>query len=476
MAGHKNFLDWSRDARRQRVIEATGSDQNQSLIEDYVFVIDEIEQLTNENKILCDLVKTINEQLKHESKPTSSSFTSFPIMLQHLIKNAEKNAVKAPKGRRHLEVIKKFAISLFIYTGPMAYKFLQQNITLALPSLRTIQSQIYSEYRVISEGEFRFDELSEHLKRYELSGIVTIGEDATCVISRVEYDSQTNRCVGFVLPIDENGLPIIESFLATSYERIENMFSTCVIAKYAYVYMVKPLDLQSPSFCLGCVGTDNKFSAEMAIMRWNYIVDECKKRNIHVISFGGDGDSRLMRAMQISTGLMYSSSASTETVPTSTLKSPCIPELWNSWFYVKHPSAITYVQDTVHIAVKLKTRLLKHSLIMPLGNYIVAVQHLQLLHENLPKEQHKLRERDIDCKDKQNFDAVINIIQASPYLEKIPDALGTKMYIDMIQNIVESYLDKTLHPLQRIEKIWFSLYFYAIGVAGFLFTQSILCK
>lgn len=277
LADHKSVLDWSRDARRQRAIEAAGSDQNQSLIEDYGFVIDEIEQLTHENKILRDLVKTIDKQLKQVSKPTSSSLSSFPIMLQHLIKNAEKNVGKAPKGRRHLEVIKNFAISLFIYTGPMAYNFLQQNITIALPSLRTIQSQVYSEYRVISEGEFRFDELSEHLKRYKLSGIVTIGEDATRVISRVEYDSQTDRCVGFVLPIDENGLPIIDSFLATSYEQIENMFSTCIIAKYAYVYMVKPLDLQSPSFCLGCVGTDNKFSAEMVIMRWSYIVSECKK-------------------------------------------------------------------------------------------------------------------------------------------------------------------------------------------------------
>lgn len=95
------------------------------------------------------------------------------------------------------------------------------------------------------------------------------------------------RCVGFVLPIAENGLPIIDSFLATSYERIANMFATCVIAKYAYVYMVKPLDSQSPLFCLGCIGTDNKFSAETVIMRWSYIVSECKKRNIHVISFGG---------------------------------------------------------------------------------------------------------------------------------------------------------------------------------------------
>ena len=315
------------------------------------------------------------------------------------------------------------------------------------------------EFNVISEGEFRFDKLLEHINRHQLSGIVTIGEDATRIISRVEYDNQTDRCVGFVLPIDENSLPIINSFVATSYEQIEHMFSNYSIAKYAYAYMVKPLDSQSPSFCLGCLGTDNKFIAETVIMRWNYIVSECKKRNIHVISFGGDGDSRLMRAMQISTGLFFQSSVLANTVCASSLKSPRIPESWHSWFLIKHPSAITYVQDTIHIAVKLKTRLLRHSLVLPIGNYIVAVQHLQLLYANFQKEQHGLRQRDLDSKDKQNFDAVINIIRASPYLDKIPDALGTKLYIEVIQNIIDSYLDKTLDPLQRIEKIWYSLFF-----------------
>ena len=223
--------------------------------------------------------------------------------------------------------------------------------------------------------------------------------------------------------------------------------------------MVKPLDSQSPSFCLGCVGTDNKFIAETVIMRWNYIVSDCKKRNIHVISFGGDGDGRLMRARQISTGLFFQSSVLANTVCASSLKSPRIPESWYSWFLIKHPSAITYVQDTIHIAVKLKTRLLRHSLILPIGNYIVAVQHLQLLYANFQKEQHGLRQRDLDSKDKQNFDAVVNIIRASPYLDKIPDALGTKLYIEVIQNIIDCYLDKTLDPLQRIEKIRYSLFF-----------------
>ena len=45
---------------------------------------------------------------------------------------------------------------------------------------------------------------------------LAIGKDATRVISRVEYDSETDQCVGFVLPVNKLGLPKVDSFLAIS--------------------------------------------------------------------------------------------------------------------------------------------------------------------------------------------------------------------------------------------------------------------
>ena len=95
---------------------------------------------------------------------------------------------------------------------------------------------------------------------------MTIGEDATRIICSVEYDSKTNRCVGFVLPL-KGGLPVLESFLAISFDAIQVMFGNHAISRYAYVYMVQPLDHNVPPFCLACFGTNNKFtrSIEMAV-------------------------------------------------------------------------------------------------------------------------------------------------------------------------------------------------------------------
>ena len=153
---------------------------------------------------------------------------------------------------------------------------------------------------------------------------ITIGEDATRVVARVEYDSETDRCVGLVLHLTNNGLPIVDSFKAISFNAIERMFLENEIAKYAYVYMAQPLGENIPPFCLACVGTDNKFTYETVLQRWKYIVQECKKRHIDVVSIGGDGDSRLMKAMRMVTGLLPNMVSLSEA---SSLKLPQIPPI-----------------------------------------------------------------------------------------------------------------------------------------------------
>ena len=155
----------------------------------------------------------------------------------------------------------------------------------------------------MSEGDFRFDDLLQHIKQYNAPMIIYVGEDATRVIARVEYDSETDRCVRFVLPLTENSLAIIDSFTAVSFNATEKMFSDNQIAKYAYVYMAQPLGKNIPAFYLAYVGTDNKFAHETVLNRYNYMFEQCKRRGTHV-SFVGDGDSRLMKAMRIASGLI----------------------------------------------------------------------------------------------------------------------------------------------------------------------------
>ena len=88
--------------------------------------------------------------------------------------------------------------------------------------------------------------------------------------------------------------------MATSFDVIENCFRTCEIAKFAYIYMAQCVSPTVPGFCLACIGTNSSFTATDVLKRWRYIYLESWKRNITIISFGADGDSRLLRAMKIS--------------------------------------------------------------------------------------------------------------------------------------------------------------------------------
>ena len=259
--------------------------------------------------------------------------------------------------------------------------------------------------------------------------------------------------------IQQNGTLQVNSFLAVSFEAIEKMFATTTIAKYAYVYMVKPLGTYDvPAFCLSCFGTDNKFTAEQVVLRWKYILGECQKRGITVLTISSDGDTRLLTGMRVCTGLNDTSlNGLSDLVPKSTLSK--VPPNWHSWFNLQRPTSVAFVQDTVHIAVKLKCRLLKPSIVLPMGSYVAGAHHLHMLQATIGKDCHGLRERDVDHKDKQNFDAVMHIIRAAPLLQSIPDAVATKVYIELVECVVCSFISKPVSPTERIEKIWFVTFF-----------------
>ena len=145
-------------------------------------------------------------------------------LFNKLLTNAKNNCSSLPTGRRHNETIKKFSLSLWLIVGPSAYKLLHANMPEALPFLSTVERDAKKRYTVPSEGEFQFDKLVAHLEAYNAERIVTISEDATRVVTRVEYDDTSDKIVGFVLPLDDNGLPMKDYFGATSLDDIEQMF------------------------------------------------------------------------------------------------------------------------------------------------------------------------------------------------------------------------------------------------------------
>lgn len=53
---------------------------------------------------------------------------------------------------------------------------------------------------------------------------------------------------------------------------------------------------------------------------------------------------------------------------------------------------------------------------------------------------------------------MLHIVKASHLLDKLKDANATKCYIELIGCIVDSYLDKSLDAVKRVEKIWYAVF------------------
>ena len=268
--------------------------------------------------------------------------------------------------------------------------------------------------------------------------------------------------MGFVLPCDTNGLLLCNSFIATSFTAIESMFKDNEIAKFAYMYMAQALSKQVPAFCLACVGTNNRFNAVDVLKRWKHIYLQCKVHGITVVIFGADGDIRALKAMKSSCQLLDSFDKDIlKLSPSSVLEAETFSKCWHCWFKVQHPTNLAYVQDPVHVAVKLKTRVTKPSTILTMGKYLAGIHHLRMIFQNAPKDQHGMRITDIDHKDKQNFEAVMRITGklVLKLLQQIPDAKETLQYLSVLRFIVDSYLDESITPLSRIYKAWYSIFF-----------------
>lgn len=96
--------------------------------------------------------------------------------------------------------------------------------------------------------------------------------------------------------------------------------------------------MQASPFCLSVFGTDNRFNFSDVIDRWHTMDKLARDVGIQILGYSSDGDTRLLKAMQIKT-------------------------------FLKHnPTMPYFVQDTVHIDTKLKTRLLKQGIVLPIGN------------------------------------------------------------------------------------------------------------
>lgn len=136
---------------------------------------------------------------------------------------------------------------------------------------------IHQYKKRIIEGQLRCDELKHYMNSINAKMCVWLSEDASGIVEKIEFDSETNQLVGLVLPINsKTGLPIPFSFMARNENEIRENVEK-VKSNLVYVVMAQPLMQNAPPFPLQIFGTDNRFQSQDVLHRWKETVDSLER-------------------------------------------------------------------------------------------------------------------------------------------------------------------------------------------------------
>ena len=168
--------------------------------------------LTNVTSLIDNNPTMIQEcQFKQSKK-------KFNVLFIRLILNAKKNLQKHPQQVRllrhdillknlqhHFFIVVQGPIILFPAIFPVLF-----HVWVLCKGLWLLTIALYMKVVWI-----------KHLKAFKCPN-VSVGEVATWVIKKAQHDAETDKLVGFVLPCDKEGMPLCDSFMATSFESMQH--------------------------------------------------------------------------------------------------------------------------------------------------------------------------------------------------------------------------------------------------------------
>lgn len=216
--------------------------------------------------------------------------------------------------------------------------------------------------------------------------------------------------------------------------------------------MAQPLQDNAPTFCLLLFASDNKFSYYDVRARWRFILKQLKNEGISVFGVSSDGDPRLLKAMRLECRLGIEDNVSVVSSGT---------QIHLPYFHTPLEPEIICIQDPIHIGAKLLLRVLKHSMVLPMGNFLISSTHLKILMTSMSKDKHCLNSKDLSLKDKMNYKSVEKISdpKVTDLLQKhVPGSDATILYLKIINLFMDAFVDKTLQPPQRVYNVWFCVF------------------
>lgn len=376
-------------------------------------------------------------------------------LLTKMLETAEMNATRPKQGYRYDDDYKRFVVYQRILSGRKGFQSLQLNAKGCLPSISTTNRYIHRLEHAVIEGELRSNGLVNYLNERNQKLFVVISEDATRVENRIQFDSRLNQLIGLVLPTNElSGMPVPFAYQAgTANEILQHLSNGGQTASFVNTIMAQPIGNTNNAapFCLSVFGTDGRYTSENVSRRWKYASEELSQKDVCVLVVSSDSDPRYNAAMRMNSGLGIKSKFSMD-----------------GFFKGGNCEPPFYCQDFPHIGTKLRNFLLKtigNIKKIPVGDYFVKMEHLQKLMVACGKDKHLLNFTDLNPEDRQNFDSVLKICDKriiDLLTQNIKGSNGTVMFLKIVADVIAAYMDRDLHPIERVEKMWRSVFLLRI--------------
>ncbi len=284
-------------------------------------------------------------------------------------------------------------------------------------------------------------------------------------MSSVSYDTKTNSFIGFS-PQLVNGLPIINQFQTNDYNQLQQWFQDFEKSKSINANVAEPLLIKNSSsihsrpYIISAYGTNNKYKGTDVVRKWIYMYNECKKRNIVVVGFASDCEARYLKAMQISLGFFTSTPNIDLLNGNKNLLQINIPSTW-VFFFMRKRQMYLCMQDGIHLATKIRNRLLSTVATLSINNHQIHINDLLCIIEKYSKIDHNLVKSDVFPKDRQNFSSCLKITSDDVLnLLKEMNAKGTYIYLYLLKLVIITYIKADTDILVRLYYGWIVTFSY----------------
>lgn len=126
------------------------------------------------------------------------------------------------------------------------------------------------------------------------------------------------------------------------------------------------------------------------------------------------------------------------------------------------------IQDYPHIGTKGRNALavtVENPKKLPMGKYFIKMDDLEVVKRMFGKDQHLLTATDLNPEDRQNFESVLKICddKVIHFLKKnVIASEAPSNYLQILSDNINAFKDRNLSPIERIKRLWRSLFLVRI--------------